>query len=116
MSLASDILSETDGKICKHCLGRKLSKTVEGSNNIERADKVCSELDIDLDDAECVICDNIFDKLDANRVEQIGKLVAGDDYGQIFVTDTNRDHLDQILSTSSQHYKIFHVNNGEIDV
>ena len=64
MRLAEDILNRTDGKICKHCLGRKLSKTIEGTNNIERADKVCEELDIDLDDADCVICDNIFDKLD----------------------------------------------------
>ncbi len=63
-----------------------------------------------------LLLDDIFDKLDANRVEQIVKLVAGDDYGQIFITDTNRDHLDQILSTSSHDYKIFHVNNGEIDV
>ena len=71
MTLASDILKETDGKICKHCLGRKLSKTVEGSNNIERADKVCTELDIDLDDAECVICDNIFDKIDDDLYDKI---------------------------------------------
>ena len=55
MKLASDILKETDGKICKHCLGRKLSKTIEGTNNIERADKVCEELDINLDDVDCVI-------------------------------------------------------------
>lgn len=61
--LAKRILDETDGKICRNCLGRKLSKTIEGSNNIERADKVCDELGIDLNDADCVICDNLFDKL-----------------------------------------------------
>ncbi len=71
MSLASDILKETDGKICKHCLGRKLSKTIEGSNNIERADKVCEELDINLDDVDCVICDNIFNKLDDDLYDKI---------------------------------------------
>ncbi len=71
MKLASDILKETDGKICKHCLGRKLSKTIEGTNNIERADKVCSELDINLDDVDCVICDNIFHKLDDNLYDKI---------------------------------------------
>jgi DNA replication and repair protein RecF len=48
-------------------------------------------------------------------VEQIVKLVAGDEYGQIFITDTNRDHLDLILSRSSLDYKIFHVDNGEIE-
>ena len=71
MTLAEDILRETDGKICKHCLGRKLSKTVEGTNNIERADKVCEELDIDLDDSECVICENIFDRLDDDLYKKI---------------------------------------------
>ena len=71
MKLARDILDETDGKICKHCLGRKLSKTIEGSNNIERADKVCEELGIDLDDVDCVICDNIFNKLDDELYDKI---------------------------------------------
>ena len=71
MKLASDILKETDGKICKHCLGRKLSKTIEGTNNIERADKVCDELDINLDDVDCVICDNIFHKLDDKLYDKI---------------------------------------------
>lgn len=71
MRLAEDILNLTDGKICKHCLGRKLSKTIEGTNNIERADKVCEELGIDLDDVDCVICNNIFDKLDDELYDKI---------------------------------------------
>ncbi|MBR1557590.1 MAG: DNA replication and repair protein RecF [Prevotella sp.] len=62
-----------------------------------------------------LLLDDIFDKLDAQRVEQIVKLVAGDEYGQIFITDTNRDHLDLILSRSTLDYKIFHVENGEIE-
>lgn len=69
--LAKQILEQTDGKICKNCLGRKLSKTIEGTNNIERADKVCSELDINLDDVDCVICNNIFDKLDDELYNKI---------------------------------------------
>ena len=71
MKLAKQILDETDGKICKHCLGRKLSKTIEGTNNIERADKACEELNINLDDVDCVICNNIFNKLDDDLYEKI---------------------------------------------
>lgn len=71
MTLAEQILDETDGRICKNCLGRKLSKTIEGTNNIERADKVCDELGIDLSDADCVICDNLFDKLDDDLYKKI---------------------------------------------
>ena len=61
-----------------------------------------------------LLLDDIFDKLDAHRVEQIVRLVSNDNFGQIFITDTNRDHLDQILSTTSLDYKIFHVSEGEV--
>ena len=58
--------------------------------------------------------DDIFDKLDASRVEQIVKLVAGDSFGQIFITDTNREHLDRILYKVGSDYKMFRVEQGEI--
>ena len=61
-----------------------------------------------------LLLDDIFDKLDASRVEQIVTLVAGEEFGQIFITDTNREHLDQILAATSHDYKIFHVEDGEI--
>ena len=61
-----------------------------------------------------LLLDDIFDKLDSSRVEQIVRLVSSDNFGQIFITDTNRDHLDQILSSSHLDYKIFHVDNGEV--
>ncbi|MCM1078032.1 MAG: DNA replication and repair protein RecF [Bacteroidales bacterium] len=61
-----------------------------------------------------LLLDDIFDKLDASRVEQIVKLVAGNQFGQIFITDTNRDHLDEILSHTTLAHKIFHINEGEV--
>ena len=61
-----------------------------------------------------LLLDDIFDKLDAHRVEQIIKLVSGDGFGQIFITDTNRDHLDRILQSVGYDYKLFDVEGGEI--
>ncbi|MCH5311383.1 MAG: DNA replication and repair protein RecF [Prevotella sp.] len=61
-----------------------------------------------------LLLDDIFDKLDADRVEQIVKLVAGDEFGQIFITDTNREHLNIILDRCSFPHRIFHVENGVI--
>lgn len=58
---------------------------------------------------------DIFDKLDASRVEQIVKLVAGDNFGQIFITDTNREHLDRILYKVGSDYKMFRVESGAIN-
>ena len=61
-----------------------------------------------------LLLDDIFDKLDAQRVEAIVQLVSGDNFGQIFITDTNRDHLDQILRRLNGDYKLFYVEKGEI--
>jgi len=61
-----------------------------------------------------LLLDDIFDKLDASRVEQIVKLVSGDKFGQIFITDTNRDHLDKIMKKIEGEYKVFGVENGRI--
>ena len=61
-----------------------------------------------------LLLDDIFDKLDASRVEQIVKLVAGDNFGQIFITDTNREHLDCILHKVGSDYKMFFVEKGII--
>lgn len=61
-----------------------------------------------------LLLDDIFDKLDSRRVEQIVSLVSGDRFGQIFITDTNRDHLDSILAHSHHDYRLFDVADGEI--
>ena len=61
-----------------------------------------------------LLLDDIFDKLDASRVEQIIKLVAGDNFGQIFITDTNREHLDRILHKVGSDYKMFCVEQGAV--
>lgn len=45
-----------------------------------------------------LLLDDVFDRLDARRVERLMEVVAGDGFGQIFITDTNRDHLDNIMS------------------
>lgn len=61
-----------------------------------------------------LLLDDIFDKLDASRVEQIIKLVSDDGFGQIFITDTNRSHLDRILRNTGSDYKLFYVNRGNV--
>lgn len=60
-----------------------------------------------------LLLDDIFDKLDSRRVEHIVDLVSGGSFGQIFITDTNRDHLDEILSHSGKDYSMFNVEKGE---
>ncbi len=61
-----------------------------------------------------LLLDDIFDRLDANRVEEIVKLVSGEEFGQIFISDTNRESLDKILQLLHNSYHIYSVKNGEI--
>lgn len=61
-----------------------------------------------------LLLDDIFDKLDAARVEQIISLVSGDSFGQIFITDTNRKYLDEILAAMNHDYSLFKVEQGEV--
>ena len=61
-----------------------------------------------------LLLDDIFDKLDAGRVARIIDYVSGDAFGQIFITDTNREHLDGILAATIKEYKLFHVVEGNI--
>jgi len=62
-----------------------------------------------------LLLDDIFDKLDSERVGQIVKLVSDSNFGQIFITDTNREHLDGIIrEVGGVEYKIFLVSDGQI--
>lgn len=61
-----------------------------------------------------LLLDDVFDKLDSQRVQRIINYVSSRDFGQIFITDTRRDHLDQILNTTEQDYKLFEVVDGVV--
>ncbi len=60
-----------------------------------------------------LLLDDIFDRLDSQRVERIVEMVQGEEFGQIFITDTDRQHLTEILKPNDK-AKIFHVENGQI--
>lgn len=62
-----------------------------------------------------LLLDDIFDKLDEQRVMSIINVVSNSqNFGQIFITDTNRTHLDEIISMMSGDYAMFVVENGVI--
>ena len=60
-----------------------------------------------------LLLDDIFDKLDTTRVSRIMEIVGEDDtFGQIFITDTNREHLDETLSGTDAPTLLFEVRDG----
>lgn len=60
-----------------------------------------------------LLLDDIFDKLDAERVGRIMETVTShSEFGQIFITDTNRKHLDDILNSINGPKQMFEVTDG----
>ena len=62
-----------------------------------------------------LLLDDIFDKLDKNRVAALLKIIDSENFSQIFITDTEKDRLKSILKNMSKSYTFFNVINGKID-
>ena len=62
-----------------------------------------------------LLLDDIFDKFDAERVEQIIRLVGNKEFGQIFITDTHQSRLHEILSSHDTDYRLFRINNNAVE-
>ena len=61
-----------------------------------------------------LLLDDIFDRLDAHRVKEIVSLVSEPEFGQIFISDTNRESLDSLILPLGNSAHIYSVVNGEI--
>lgn len=60
-----------------------------------------------------LLLDDVFDKFDRSRVQQIMELVAENHFGQIFITDTNPDRLKEILKEIDIPHNLFYIESGE---
>ncbi len=54
-----------------------------------------------------LLLDDIFDKLDDLRVEQIINLVNSDEFGQIFLTDTHLERTEEVVKKTKKPFKIY---------
>ena len=61
-----------------------------------------------------MLLDDIFDKLDNMRVEQLIKLTSDNNFGQVFITDTQRERIEHMLQEIEIDHKIFEIRNGEV--
>lgn len=61
-----------------------------------------------------LLLDDIFDRLDVHRVEEIVKLVSGPSFGQIFISDTNRESFDKLLERYHDNYRVYSVVEGVV--
>lgn len=61
-----------------------------------------------------LLLDDIFDKLDEARVRQLVALLLARQFGQIFITDTQRNRIESVVSSFPAEYRIFEVTDGRI--
>lgn len=62
-----------------------------------------------------LLLDDIFDKLDEKRVEQLMTLVDQHHFGQIFITDTHPERSTAIFRKIAADFKVFHIKSGSIE-
>lgn len=61
-----------------------------------------------------LLLDDVFDKLDSKRVENLIDIVSTEDFGQIFITDSNKVRLDALVSHKKVDNLFFTVKEGKI--
>jgi len=62
-----------------------------------------------------LLLDDIFDKLDDKRVTKLMQMVSDNDFGQVFITDTSINRVQNIFTGMDVPVKLFKVRGGEID-
>ncbi|PSL43350.1 DNA replication and repair protein RecF [Chitinophaga niastensis] len=61
--------------------------------------------------APLLLLDDVFEKLDQERVTRLIALVASDTYGQVFITDTHAERLLQAFAGTSETIQLIEVEN-----
>ncbi len=64
--------------------------------------------------APILLLDDIFDKLDDSRVNYLIDMVCGDEFEQVFITDTNLLRMKKLLENRDKDYRLFPIAGGAI--
>tara|TARA_Y100001978_G_scaffold201928_1_gene221488 strand:+ start:1717 stop:2826 length:1110 start_codon:yes stop_codon:yes gene_type:complete len=61
------------------------------------------------------LIDDLFDKLDKGRVSSIISFISTNDFGQIFITDTDLERIKLIIRNTELDFKFFSIKNNKVD-
>lgn len=62
-----------------------------------------------------LLFDDIFDKLDPGRVQQIVQLVDNDSFGQVFITDTEPERIRRTFDNTAINHRVFEIQSGAVE-
>jgi DNA replication and repair protein RecF len=60
-----------------------------------------------------LLLDDIYDRLDDLRIQQLMKLVCSDNFGQLFITDTHPTRLYDLFKSSDVEFNLFNIKQGK---
>jgi len=63
-----------------------------------------------------LLFDDIFDKLDPDRVRQLIGLVSGEGFGQVFISDTHPERISELSSFANSDTRFFEVNQANVNL
>lgn len=107
-----DIAFTVDGLTVRRSASQGQSKTFTTALRFAQYDLLHQALGL----RPLLLLDDIFDKLDTSRVERIIGIVSNpESFGQIFITDTNRRHLDETVESlrNADSHSIWNVDHGQ---
>jgi len=61
-----------------------------------------------------LLLDDVYDKLDAGRVERLMDMVCGEGFGQLFITDTGVGRMQELFEGRGIPFRLFRIENGKI--
>lgn len=61
-----------------------------------------------------LLLDDIFDKLDGQRIRQLMQMVVQDEFGQLFVTDTDKERVQRVFNEIDRSARLISVQSGSI--
>ena len=61
-----------------------------------------------------LLLDDIFDKLDDNRILKLISFVNKNVFGQVFIRDTHEERSAEILAKAGINYSMYNIENGNL--
>lgn len=62
-----------------------------------------------------LLLDDVHDKLDDQRLNRLAEMVCSDEFGQLFVTDTSPERMEQLFAHRGLPFQLFRVEKGQVE-
>ena len=98
-----DLIFKINGESMKRFASQGQRKSFLVSLKLAQFDMIKNSLSL----TPILLLDDIFDKLDENRVKKIINLVNESSFGQLFITDTHYERTKEVIKQTNQEFKIF---------